>query len=272
MEKCNVHREKEIVIGVVGGMGPQAGIALLNSILCHTDAMTDQQHLSTISMSFPSHIVDRTAFLEGKEGCNPAYAIARIVRKLEKAGASVAGIACNTSHAPEIYNVILAELERSGSHVKLLNMPLETCACIRKNYPHVRRVGVMTTNGTYKSGVYRKLLTGWGYDVIIPDAKFQDGVIHKMVYDPEFGLKANPTGIAPEVKALADTALDFFRRERVDAIILGCTELSLLLPGEIAEDLLIIDSTESLAKALIREATIFQKNGLPMSAGDNHIP
>lgn len=247
--------EKDEVIGIVGGMGPQAGLALYNSILRHTRATTDQQHLSVILMSFPGLIADRTLYLEGAVSTNPAFTILNLIRKLEDAGATVAGIACNTAHAPPIYGVIADELHKARSGIKLLNMPLETCLYIRENHPRIRRIGLMTTNGTYKAGVYKNLLQEWGYEVVIPDFSFQDRVVHRMIYDPRAGIKANPNAITHEVRRLASEALAFFSERRSDAIILGCTELSLLFTEKTVDGMLVVDSTEALAQALVREAT-----------------
>ena len=104
--------KEDRVIGIVGGMGPQAGVALFSNIVRFTSATQDQQHLSTILMSFPRHIPDRTLFLEGVAEINPAVNVVNIIRKLESAGASVVGIACNTCHAPAIFDVIARELDR----------------------------------------------------------------------------------------------------------------------------------------------------------------
>lgn len=242
------------MIGIVGGMGPQAGINLFNSILSHTGAATDQGHLSVMLMSFPKHIVDRTEFLEGREQVNPAYNVAQVIGKLEAAGAKLIGLACNTVHAPGIFEVIQEELQRMNSRVKLLNMPLETCRLIGALKPGIRRVGIMTTNGTYKSGIYQQLLSKAGHEVITPDPVFQDKVIHRMIYDPQFGIKSNPNIITPEVRQLLDKTLRYFEDRQTGAIILGCTELSLLLREKKARNMLVIDSTEALAKALVNEA------------------
>ncbi|WP_441577861.1 aspartate/glutamate racemase family protein [Chitinophaga sp. RAB17] len=243
------------VIGIVGGMGPQAGVALFERVLYHTNALSDQQHLSTILMSFPSHIVDRTSFLEGHEPVNPAFNIAKVINRLEMAGAGVIGIACNTAHCSRIYDVILDELHKTNSPIKLVNMISEVCRRIEEHYPRARRIGVMATDGTYKSGVYQELLQKCGLEAIMPDPAFQHTVIHRMIYDPDFGIKAHSVKISPKVNALLKKALQFFRREAVDAIVLGCTELSLILQEEELENIPVIDSSKSLALALIREAT-----------------
>jgi aspartate racemase len=251
-----MYLNKDRVIGIVGGMGPEAGISLYNKILSYTKATTDQQHLSVILMSFPKYIVDRTLFLEGKTGINPGVTIAKIIRKLEKSGAKVIGIACNTSHAPEIYSIIVDDLHAAGSRVKLLNMPDETCKYIKKNYSNVRRIGLMTTNGTYKSGIYRKILENYGYDVVIPDSLFQEEVIHNMIYNELFGIKSNPNKITNQVKVLMDKSLLFFKERESDAIILGCTELSLVFKKRIVNNMQIVDSSDAFACALVREATL----------------
>lgn len=242
------------IIGIVGGMGPQAGCSLFDTIIRHTKAVNDQQHLSVILMSFPQHLTDRTAFLNGDSNINPAINIVSIIKRLELAGAKIIGIACNTSHSPAIFNVILEELSKTNSHVKLLSMPIETCNYIREKYGHVRRVGIMSTNGTYKSGLYQDLLEELGYDVVVPDFEFQDKVIHRMIYDPEFGVKSSPAKITRKARSLMDKALHYFKSERTDAIILGCTELPLILTRNDVMDMLIIDPAEMLAKALIRES------------------
>lgn len=248
-----MNNEKK-VIGIVGGMGPQAGATLFNSVVCQTPAAADQQHLPVILMSFPQ-IVDRTAFLEGKESINPAFTIVQVINKLEQAGAAVIGIACNTSHVPEIYDVIIGELYRLKSRATLVHMPLATCQYIKEHHAHVRRVGLMTTNGTYKSGLYRNILQEQGYEVIIPDFSFQNEVVHKMVYDPLYGIKSNPAALTSEVRMLADHALHYFENAHADAIILGCTELSLAIPERVIKGMLIIDSIAALAKTLLKEAT-----------------
>jgi aspartate racemase len=164
-------------------------------------------------------------------------------------------MACNTSYSPEIYGEIVKALNRQDSRMKLVNMPLETCCHIKQQYPAIRRIGLMTTSGSYKSGVYRKPLLDLGFDVVLPDLEFQDNIIHKMIYDPEFGIKSNAGNITSEAKMLWQKALRFFASKKTQGIILGCTELSLMPKEENVYDIVIVDSTQVLAQSLIREAT-----------------
>lgn len=246
--------QKPKVIGIVGGMGPEAGYALGTRILQNTPAQTDQQHLPVVLMSFPESIGDRSAFLSGDILQNPAYEIVKIILKLERSGAEVVGLACNTAHASKIYNLVLHELAQMESQVQVLNMPIETCEFIRKKHPEIRRIGLMTSNGTYHAGIYKELLRELKYEIIVPELPFQQKVIHRMIYDPNFGIKANPGKTTQEVLELLNRAIGFFRNRSTELIILGCTELPLVLPQSEIEGMLIINSLDTLAKALVREA------------------
>ena len=96
------------LIGIIGGVGPFAGLDLQRKILEQTVAAADQEHLPVISVSWPGPIADRTEYLLGRVPENPAYAILEQLRLLAAAGATVAGIPCNTAHAPAIFDVIRA--------------------------------------------------------------------------------------------------------------------------------------------------------------------
>jgi aspartate racemase len=97
--------------------------------------------------------------------------------------------------------------------------------------------------------------------------QFQEDVIHKMIYDPCFGIKACPQGVTAVVRALAAQAIDFFRKQKADAVILGCTELSLLFPEERIGDMLVVDAMEVLARALVREASGNKLQGMEHAFG-----
>jgi aspartate racemase len=242
------------VIGIVGGMGPEAGGSVFNRILLQTQAKCDQDHVSVILMSFPKHIADRTAFLEGLTDRNPAYAVAEVIRKLASAGAKIVAIGCNTCHAPAILQVIEDILKRENCAVKLLNLPYEVLEFLRTEHPKVVRVGLMTTNGTFKARVYENLLQEHGYDLVRPNPEFQDNVIHRLIYDSRIGLKANPGIVTDKAQSLLSQSIHFFETRNVEALILGCTELSALESQLKSTKMAILNSTDILAKALLREA------------------
>ncbi len=239
-------------IGIVGGMGPKAGSLLFDYIMKHTVASCDQEHLSVILMSFPKQIEDRTAFLEGEIQQNPAYEIGRLINKLASAGAEVIGIPCNTTHTEKIFNVIEAEYLQANFKANLLNMPLEVINYLKNECRQYKRIGVLSTNGTYHSDMYKVYLENAGFTPLIPDTDFQYEIVHKLIYDPIFGLKANTDQITKMAQQYIQKIITYFQERNTELIIFGCTELSMLNDSNLT--IPIIDSTEILAKALIREA------------------
>ncbi len=242
----------ENIIGIVGGVGSYAGLDLVRKIFDQTIASIDQEHLSVALLSIPKEIEDRTLFLLGQTGVNPAYAIFRVIRKLEEIGASVIGIPCNTAHSPRIFDVIIEELKKANSCVKLINMISEVANFILENYPTVRNVGVLGTIGMYKTKVYSNIFEKAGINVILPDEVLQE-IVHDATYNPVFGIKSQSNPVTDIAKEKLLEAIRFLQNGGAEAIILGCTEISLTVTDKKIGKTVIIDPTLILARALIRE-------------------
>jgi hypothetical protein len=86
------------IIGIVGGVGPLAGLDLQAKIIAQTVAARDQDYLPVISVSWPGPIPDRTEYLLGRVADNPAHAIMAQLRLLASMGATVAAIPRPTRH------------------------------------------------------------------------------------------------------------------------------------------------------------------------------
>ena len=82
------------IVGIVGGVGPLAGLDLQHKIVAQTIARRDQDHLPVISVSWPGPIPDRTEYLLGHVAENPAYGVKSVGRVTAPARANLAqGIA-----------------------------------------------------------------------------------------------------------------------------------------------------------------------------------
>ncbi|MDD2573765.1 MAG: amino acid racemase [Bacillota bacterium] len=87
---------KEKIVGILGGMGPEATVDLSQKVLKATPAKTDQEHLRII-IDCNSKIPDRTAYiLEGGE--DPGPYMEESAKLLENAGAELILIPCNAAH------------------------------------------------------------------------------------------------------------------------------------------------------------------------------
>lgn len=241
----------EGIIGVVGGVGPYAGLDLVKKIFDQTIAKTDQEHLSVCLISESNKIQDRTAYLRGEISENPGYAIANILKKLEKAGANVATIACNTAHSPQIYNVVIEELKRENSKLQLLHIAEETIKFIKENFPQINKVGILGTKGTIEANLYGAIIEREGLEAINPEDKMQD-LVHSAIYDPEYGIKAISSPVTNRAKEDVFKVAKHLQSLGAQGILLGCTELPLALKGKNIGKTYIFDPTLILARALIK--------------------
>jgi len=241
------------MIGVVGGLGPYAGLDLVRKIFDETDARTDQDHLPVAMLSVPASIPDRTEFLLDKTDVNPAHRVADLIRQLESIGATVVGIPCNTVHAPPILDIVLADLAEAGSTVKLIHMITEVKHWIEEEHPVVKTVGVLATTGTCLAGVYKGVFESGGLAAVCPDEAAQQDV-HDAIYDPAHGIKAQSGPATEQARKALLRAAQHLRERGAEAIVLGCTEIPLAITESELEGTPVIDATRVLARALVREA------------------
>lgn len=246
---------KKNIIGIVGGMGPVAGVDLASKVISETASSSDQGHLPMVLYSFPGMISDRTAYIlnhhQADSKKNPGNAIAEILLKMEQAGVTVAGMACNSAHSPIIFNRITEELKKNQSKVHLLHMVREVGSYIRANHHKIRRVGIVGTTGTRASKLYH-LLEDYGCEVIEVTDEEQER-LQSAIYNPEYGIKSTPNGKSVKaVKILSDVSQTLIERG-AELVVLGCTEFSVVYQDTALHNLPLIDPALILARALVRE-------------------
>jgi aspartate racemase len=234
-------------IGLIGGVGPWAGLDVHRKILEESLYSTEQDCVSVVHASFPGKYTDRTDYLLGKTTINPAYAFAEELRMLASSGADTAAIVCNTAHAEPIFRVL--ETELSELSLTYVNIIRETQAVLERD--GIRKAGLLATLGTYSLDLYA---TGFSGTVLHPCEKDQYRV-HNIVYNVQNGLKTHyPKYRDEHYSRLIDVARSL-ADAGAEALILGCTELPLLTELERYIDLPVYDPNRILAKALVRQTT-----------------
>ena len=237
------------IIGIIGGMGPQAGLDLAAKVIAETQAVTDQEHLPVALLSYSHRIADRSAYVLGEPVSNPAIAIAGVTRELARLGVRVAGIPCNSAHAPPIFDELECSLE--GENIRILHLIHETIRYLRDSLPGVSKIGCISTLSVHRLRLYESALIKDGFTPIMPLDEVAENVVHRAIFDPEFGIKAHSSPTTPKAQEMLRSAVDHCRKRGAEAIILGCTELPLAVTD--ALDLPLIDPARALARALIRE-------------------
>ena len=240
------------MIGIVGGVGPYAGLALMQNIFDQTLANKDQDHLDVAMFNLSSKILDRTEFLLGEIETNPGYAIAEVLLKLESAGARVAGIPCNTAHADEIMEIIRIQLNKAESNIELLSLINSAIQHTKMLLPDVKQVGVLSTTGTNQFGIYQKALEKGELQCLEVPRSMQENTIHPAIYDSVYGIKAKANPVTKRARNDLLSGIDYLAQQGAEVVIKGCTEIALAVPENEINGTLLIDPSIALARALIQ--------------------
>jgi len=227
--------DDEKIVGILGGMGPEATAYCFKRIIDLTQAKKDQDHLRVVIDSNPK-IPDRISSIE-KNDNRILELLCETARNLQKAQANFIIIPCNTAH------YYINEIA-SAVNIPVLNMIEETVKEI--NRVEVNAIGVLGTNMLIKTKLYQNMFDKYGIKYIVPDDESQKNImgIIKLVkegYDKE------------KIKNNLFLVTKKLMRKGSIGILLGCTELPLVFPYS-KFNIPIFDSTTILAKAAIRFA------------------
>lgn len=220
------------ILGVIGGLGPIATAYFMELVVKMTGADCDQQHVDMIVYNCPS-IPDRTSYIVGNSKNSPLPRMIEIGNALAAQGVHAIAIPCITAH---FFHEALAK----NISAPIINIVEETAVHLQQN--GITKVGVMATDGTVQSRLFQKYLQSRGIETILPDAKGQQAVMGLIYHN----VKANCAVDIEKFHAVGSG----LKAQGAQAVILGCTELSL-----IKRDYPIgkgyIDAMEVLARASI---------------------
>ncbi len=209
-------RKRLKTIGVLGGMGPEAGAAFFERIVRETAAGRDQDHPPVVLYSLPQ-VPDRTeAILHG--GRDPVPALRRGLAVLERAGADFAVMSCVSAH------YFLPRLV-PRSPLPLISLIDETVAAIKIMKPVPRTIGLLATDGTVRSGIFARAFEAAGIAVLTPSSRDQARLM-TAIYGKK-GVKAGFTR-GPAREVVLEVARGLVRRG-AEAVVAGCTEIPLVL-------------------------------------------
>jgi aspartate racemase len=232
---------KERIIGILGGMGPEATLYLFQKIVQNTQAARDQDHLRVLIDNNPK-IPDRTPAILG-EGETPLPAMIVTAKNLEKAGADFITIPCVSAH------YFIDEL-RDAISIPVVSIIDEVAAEIQRRLPKIKRIGLVATTGTVHAGLFQDRLSEMGVGVLVPPRDIQEKLVMSAIYG-DSGIKAGY--ISSENKEKILNSFSEMIERGAEGIIGGCTEVPLVVHQNDTETPF-FDSLDILAIAAIRIA------------------
>lgn len=223
------------VLGILGGVGPLATAYFMRLLVEKTPARSDQEHMPTIVINDPQ-IPDRTASILSEAAPSPLPEMIEVAQMLERAGADFIAIPCNTAHY--FYEGVSRAVE-----VPVINIMEETASTLASSLRSVRKVGLMATEGTVLSGVFENCFKAHGIDVVVPD-KAHQRILNDLIYER---VKANLPYDASDLLLVAHE----LQTQGCEAVIVGCTELSVVFKSIDDKPFYLFDSLDILAKRCV---------------------
>ena len=209
----------EKIIGILGGMGPEATLDCFGKIIQNTPASTDQQHLRIIIDSNPK-VPDRTPAIVGS-GESPVPTIIKGCQTLERAGADFIIIPCVSAHF--FLNEILPQ-----SPLPILSIIDATAEIITQDYPEIHVVGLIAASGTVKGEKFQTRLAEDGITTVVPDKNNQSKIM-AAIYDIKNSQSKRSREDITATLITAAQDLISLEPDGAQGIIAGCTEIPLAI-------------------------------------------
>ena len=216
------------MIGILGGMGTQAGLDFCNKLAVLNRGKIDQDYPLFILYNKsnipgrPESIGIQTGRLTNRFSNSKNKKKYKLVldsllkgcRLLKKDKCKFIVIPCNTAHY--WYNDLKKKIK-----LPIINMPREVYNHAKKKCKKNSSIGLLATEGTIMTGVYNKFFDD-RYNLIHPNKSIQKNSVNQAIKLVKMG---NVKAAAKKIKP----AINFLIKKKCKKIILGCTELPIAI-------------------------------------------
>jgi aspartate racemase len=228
-------------IGIIGGIGPESTVDYYRAMIAaYRERQPDGSYPAIVINSIDASVM-LGALMRG-ELEQVADLLVTELERLARAGAGIALLAANSPH------VVFDAVQRRS--------PLPLVSIVQATAAEAARLGLSTlglfgTRSTMQGGFYQDVFASAGMTLVVPDeaeqADIHDTYMNELVKGILLpGTRARLLAIVAQMKA----------REGIDAVILGGTELPLLLRDPTASDIPLLDTTVIHARAIVAQAVI----------------
>lgn len=228
---------KKATLGVIGGVGPLATVYFADMVVRLTRAACDQDHIPMLIFN-DSQIPDRTAHIMDSSKPNPLPTMIRDAKLLESCGVDYIAIPCNTAHY--FYSQI-----QSSVKIPIINIIEETVKHIISNIDSVKKIGIMATAGTIYAGSYQRECQKHSIECLVPNEAEQRALMDIIYNQVKAGRPVDNESFMAIIEGL--------KSRGCDAVILGCTELSIIHSDLKLNRPDVIDSLRTLAEVSIKK-------------------
>lgn len=201
-------------IGMIGGLGPESTLDYYRLLIeIYRSKSKDENNPEIIIYSMDINILMKLA--ANKEWDNLVEWLVNGIEVLQKGGADFGFISANTPH-------IVFDRVKELSPIPLISIVDKTCEHIKKI--GIKKIGLLGTKFTMQSDFYKRACNREDIDLFVPNEKEQDYIQHKLMTEIELGKFLDGTR-----EGLVDIIKRMINDNSIEGVILGCTELPLIL-------------------------------------------
>jgi aspartate racemase len=200
-------------IGIIGGLGPESTVDYYKRIieLLRVDGSLAAPEIIIYSVNLEEVL----ALVSRQEWNSLIYLLVAKIKALHRAGADFAAISANTPH------IVFDEVQ-AKSPIPLLS--IVTATLNKTKELGLKKVGLLGTKFTMEANFFSPPFSAQGISVVVPASGDQDYIHDKLMHEIELGIITDETR-----KGLLAVIERMIALEKIDAVILGCTELPLIL-------------------------------------------
>ena len=199
------------MIGILGGMGTQAGLDFCNKLAKINTGKLDQQYPMFVLYN-KSNIPKRPENL--KKYYNVLNSLVEGCKMLQKNNCKFIVMPCNTAHY--WYDDL-----RKKVKIPILSMPKEVYLDTSKNCKKNSKIGILSTEATLSTKVYNKYFDK-NFNLVSPNKNLQKNSVNKSI-------KLVKMGKIKEAEKAIRPAVSYLMKIKCKKIILGCTELPIAI-------------------------------------------
>lgn len=223
-------------IGLIGGMSWESSAHYYAALNRETARRLGGLHSAPVIM----HSVDFAPIAElqsAGQWDEAGRQLNSVAKGLEAAGAEVLGLATNTMH-------VVADTMLDGVSIPFLHIADPTAEALLAD--GFDTVGLLGTRFTMEMGFYKDRLSGHGLTVMVPEVDHTN--LNGIIYE-----ELCKGVVRDESRKVYQTAIDRMAARGAQAVILGCTEIGMLIDDS-TSSLPTYDTTELHARALVSAA------------------
>lgn len=225
-------KDTKKAVAIMGGMGPDASVRLYQRMI----ELAREEFGATHNQDYPKivlHSLPVPDFITKKTGSAVAENMLKeAVSHLPQDNICCIGMACNTAH------LLLPALRRLTS-VTFMSLP--ELVGMEVNKRGIETVGLLASPTTHKCGLYKNVFMKLNIALTEPDQS-QITILGKLITNV---VAHNTTSAEAEIIKISEALIE----KGAQALVLGCTELSLVFPKSLKFP--VIDSVEVLSRALL---------------------